>query len=49
MMNKITNIPPLRLMLFAKVPTFICKVCSAFHGGLYSSQICHECWKKGER
>jgi len=28
------------------VATFRCILCSAWHGGLYSPKICHDCWKK---
>lgn len=32
-----------------KSPTFRCLNCGAFHGGVYSSTICFQCWGKGLR
>lgn len=26
-----------------------CKICGAWHGGVYAANICHWCWKKGYR
>ena len=37
------------LIKFAKADEFKCKQCGAFHGGLYSTRICLDCWKKGHR
>jgi len=47
-MKHSTQTPPSTIK-FAKAAEFKCKQCGAFHGGLYSTRICPDCWKKGHR